>query len=847
MREAVGRQAENIFIVCKKCLKLSLLFAGIMNWESLTEAFNKPSSRNVRLALSLLFITMTTIVVMIVFQMAKHFLDPDMTIWESHIYTILFTGIIASLIALFVLSRFEGLYGKVTEENEERKRAEATLINSEARFRTLFEDASDAIFIADVETGAIIDCNSNAEKLIGRPRSEIIGLPQTELHPHGETEKYREIFQQHVQHGGIVNCEMEVLHNDGRRIPVIISARATVFNGKKMMMGYFLDITERKRAEEALRESEAMLRQIIDTSPIPMVVYREEKNYHINKKFVETFGYTMEDIPTIDEWWPLAYPDKAYCEFVKNRWYAAVDDAVKNKTSIAPQEVIVTCKDGSKKGVLTFFSSIGDMNLAILQDITERKQDEEKVSHLASFPSLNPNPIVETDLDGNPSYMNPSARTIFPDLNEKGAAHPVLTGLKAVVNELEVKKKSYLVREVMVEGSYFQETIHSVPDKKALRIYVLDITTRKRAEEAVRESDVRFRSLIQNSSDIIRIMDKEGRIIFDSPSSENILGYPAGYMLGKLPFDFIHPDDLKLVRKELDTVYGKRNSGIPVEFRIRKADGEYLWVESIGVNMIEVPGVDGIVITTRPIGERKKAEEETKAAKQQAELYVDLMGHDINNLHQIALGYLELARDMPAGEGQAMFLDKPVEVLQRSTQLIQNVRKLQKLRDGVFKTELVDVCKVLSDVQREFGAVPNKHVTLNFNGYERCFVRANELLYDVFANLVSNAIKHTGDRADIIVDLDVVKDNGSRYYRVVVEDNGPGIPDDFKARIFNRMLKGTNNAKGMGLGLYLVKSLVDSYGGRVWVEDRVLGDHTKGAGSLSCYLLRKVTINQLFL
>ena len=63
----------------------------------------------------------------------------------------------------------------------------------------------------------------------------------------------------------------------------------------------------------------------------------------------------------------------------------------------------------------------------------------------------------------------------------------------------------------------------------------------------------------------------------------------------------------------------------------------------------------------------------------------------------------------------------------------------------------------------------------------------------------------------------------------MVEDDGPGIPDDFKGTIFNRMLKGTDKAKGMGLGLYLVKSLVESYGGRVWVEDRVQGDHTKGA------------------
>ncbi len=216
-------------------------------------------------------------------------------------------------------------------------------------------------------------------------------------------------------------------------------------------------------------------------------------------------------------------------------------------------------------------------------------------------------------------------------------------------------------------------------------------------------------------------------------------------------------------------------------------------------------------------------------SKAQAKLYVDLMGHDISNMHQIALGYLELARDIQPDVGQMEFIDKPVEVLQRSARLIKNVRKLQKLRDGVLQTEGIDLCKVLVDVQREFAEVPDKTVLLNLNGRENCHVRANELLYDVFANLVSNAIKHTGDHASIIIDLDVVEDDGGQYCRVLVEDDGPGIPDDFKGRIFNRLLKGTDKAKGMGLGLYLVKSLVESYGGGVWVEDRIMDDHSKGA------------------
>jgi PAS domain S-box-containing protein len=160
-----------------------------------------------------------------------------------------------------------------------------------------------------------------------------------------------------------------------------------------------------------------------------------------------------------------------------------------------------------------------------------------------------------------------------------------------------------------------------------------DVTERRRAEEALQDSEVRFRSLIHNSTDIIRILDGDGRIIFDSPSSERILGYPTGYTLGKSPFDFIHPDDREKVSRDLDTVYNKKNNAIPTEYRMRKADGEYLEVESLGMNMIGVLGVDGIVINTRPIAERKRAEEalrESEANLKMAEKIACLGQWDID-------------------------------------------------------------------------------------------------------------------------------------------------------------------------------------------------------------------------
>ncbi|WP_424356724.1 PocR ligand-binding domain-containing protein [Methanocella sp. MCL-LM] len=230
------------------------------------------------------------------------------------------------------------------------------------------------------------------------------------------------------------------------------------------------------------------------------------------------------------------------------------------------------------------------------------------------------------------------------------------------------------------------------------------------------------------------------------------------------------------------------------------------------------------------LSKQKEAEEEIQKARMQAELYLDLMGHDITNINMIVLGYLELARNTTQENREHVeSLDKSSEVLQRSTRLIQNVRTLQKLQDIVVPTEPVDVCQVLQEIRQEYGSIPGKTVDLNLNGLKCCTVRANYLLNEVFANLVSNAIKHTRGPADIRIDLGIVEENGEKYCRVRVIDNGPGIPEDFKKKIFNRMLKGTDKAKGMGLGLYLVKSLVDSYHGKVWVEDRVPGDYTKGA------------------
>ena len=232
------------------------------------------------------------------------------------------------------------------------------------------------------------------------------------------------------------------------------------------------------------------------------------------------------------------------------------------------------------------------------------------------------------------------------------------------------------------------------------------------------------------------------------------------------------------------------------------------------------------------ITDRKHAEEGLKAAKAQAELYLDLMGHDINNMNQIAMGFLEIAiGSFPLNDEERQFLEKPLDTLKNSALLIENVRKLQKLDEGSLKYREIDLCGVLRHVIDDYAHVPGRDVTIHFKPLPACYIVANDLIKDVFSNLIGNAIKHSDPQRPltITVSLEPVTKGRKKHYRVTVEDNGPGVPDPLKSRLFRRFEKGPEKVLGKGMGLYLVRTLVHDFRGTIRVEDRVPGDYTKGA------------------
>jgi len=121
------------------------------------------------------------------------------------------------------------------------------------RYRLLFENLNDAAFLADAETGIILEANRRAEALLGRWRAEIVGMHQSQLHPPEKLDEYREKFAAHVRNEHTVDFDAEIIRKHGMLVPVVISASTITLDGKRLILGLFRDITERKRMEEDLR------------------------------------------------------------------------------------------------------------------------------------------------------------------------------------------------------------------------------------------------------------------------------------------------------------------------------------------------------------------------------------------------------------------------------------------------------------------------------------------------------------------------------------------------------------------------------------------------------------------
>ncbi len=211
--------------------------------------------------------------------------------------------------------------------------------------------------------------------------------------------------------------------------------------------------------------------------------------------------------------------------------------------------------------------------------------------------------------------------------------------------------------------------------------------------------------------------------------------------------------------------------------------------------------------------------EEANAAAAEVNLYVDILTHDINNANTAAMGYLQMFLES-AAESDGVLVGKSLAAVYQSNEIIRNVLTLRKLKSGSGELELVRLEPVIRGI-----CSYHTDARIVYDGADAA-VLADDLISEVFANLIGNAIKFGGPAVEITIS---VREEGEGRVAVTVADTGPGIPDDLKPRLFERNQRGATKKSGKGLGLFIVRMLVERYGGSVRAGDRIPGNPGEGA------------------
>ncbi len=232
----------------------------------------------------------------------------------------------------------------------------------------------------------------------------------------------------------------------------------------------------------------------------------------------------------------------------------------------------------------------------------------------------------------------------------------------------------------------------------------------------------------------------------------------------------------------------------------------------------------------------KRSEKKYREAYNRAEFYKDLLAHDISNILQsiqsgIELSILFLSTPEKLEELQEYMMIVQEE-LKRGSNLVSNIRKFSQLEvyPGPIKTiEILGLLNAI--VQRIKSADQEQVINIKIDSFSKIiFVQASEFLEDVFENIIINAIRHNENPlVEIIIKISKEQKEGISYIRMDFLDNGKGIDDTRKKLIFLRGLSKDRSIHGMGLGLSLVKQIVDTFKGKIWVKDKVKGDYSKGS------------------
>jgi diguanylate cyclase (GGDEF)-like protein/PAS domain S-box-containing protein/putative nucleotidyltransferase with HDIG domain len=563
-----------------------------------------------------------------------------------------------------------GILG-VSRDITERRQAEQALRKSEEEFRLVFENAKDAIFWADPETGVIIKCNRSAESLLEKEAEQIIGQPQTVLHPLEKAEYYAEMFKRHIEQEGSADDQAEVIAKSGRVIPVHITASVVSVGGRPIVQGIFHDISERNKAEQALRESEELFRSLSTSAPIGIFVTDVQgKCTYTNPRLLEIAGLTLEE-SLGHGWIKVIHPED------RRAILEQANQAAGQGRDLSYDVRIVT-GEGQLHWVhihtTPTFSAEGEVigRVGAVEDITERRQMEDalaaKTKEYIDTTNLTGDIIAKLDKHGNWVFLNDAACRFYGKPREellgtdsRAFVHPEdLEATAEAIRETRTRKElvaGFVNRQLTPMGTRVVEWDgYPIFDDEGhyagIQITGHDITQRKQMEEALRESEARYRLLAENTSDLIWTMDMGLRYTYMSPSVTRMRGYSVEEVVGSTVTETMTPASVEVARKALAEELAMErmadkdpHRSRKVEFEMYCKDGSTIWTEMNMTFLRDPEGKPiGILGVTRDISERKKAEEERERLN--AELEMRAITDSLTGLYDHAHFYQRLAEEI---------------------------------------------------------------------------------------------------------------------------------------------------------------------------------------------------------
>jgi PAS domain S-box-containing protein len=764
----------------------------------------------------------------------------------------------------------------------ERKQMEEELRESEARFRKLVETMRVGLSAVDAK-GVITYVNDQMCQMLGYTREEFIGHPTTDFHDEESRKRQEEIFAKRRK--GLKDptpYEITWVAKDGRKVNTILTPTPGYSPGGEFTGSFalFTDITERKRMEESLQESEERFKMLAENAPFGITIMAPDRTFeYLNPMFTKMFGYTKKDVPDKNTWFAKAYPDEEYRKKVSSIWKRDTAEDVRLGDENL-RVFTVRCKNGQDK-IIDFRSvDLKDgKQYLVYDDITDRinaeealRESEERFRRLIETTKVG---VSAIDEKGVIIYANERLSEMWGCPMDQIIRRSPLDfldeeNLKILNKHLAKRKKgereSYEITWTRKDGSKVPTILSPTPiidtdgRYKGSYGFITDITERKQMEEALRESEERFRLLVEHSKDAILLHDFDGRIIDTNQHACESLGYTREELLS-LSIQDIDEDVLPGKHQEQ---WKQMVPGHPITLEgvHRRKDGTTFPVE-VRLGVFESGGRELMLGLVRDVTERKQAEErlkryaaELEQTNEEVKNFAYIVSHDLrvplvnlkgytSELHsalevigpnlETALPHLN--EDKRSAVAMALHEDVPEALefitnsVSRMDSFINSVLILSRLGRRELKPEPIDMNAL---VQMSLGNLSHQiqergtKVTI---GSLPQVVADRTAMEQIMGNILGNAVKYLNPERPGQIEVTAETNNGEQIFHI--SDNGRGIAQEDMHKVFAPFRRaGKQDTQGEGMGLAYVQTLIRRLNGRIWCESE-LGKGTTFTFSIS--------------